>query len=200
METADRPLPLLPEEAACIQRAVEVRKREFTAGRSCARSALAELGIHGHPLLVAEGRAPVWPPGIVGSITHCDGFAAAAVARRWEILGVGIDAEPRVPLDEKLHCLICTPAEREWLHSASGTSLPYATLIFSAKEVVHKCIHPLSGTMLDFREVEITVDPTSRRFAAKYIGPNGRRLPDLRRLRGRFVAHGRYLVAGAVLT
>ena len=89
--------PLLPEEERCIGRAAGKRRREFAAGRACARKALQHFGIYGHPLVVGADRAPVWPPNIVGSITHCDGFVGVAVARQGVIRGIGLDAERARP-------------------------------------------------------------------------------------------------------
>ena len=73
---------LYPEEAASIKRAVPKRWREFTAGRLCAREALRRLGIERHPILVGEHREPLWPSGVVGTLSHCDDCYGAAVAFR----------------------------------------------------------------------------------------------------------------------
>jgi 4'-phosphopantetheinyl transferase EntD len=87
---------LFPEEETLIARAVGKRRREFTTARSCARSALAALGVAPMPILPGERGAPQWPPGFVGSITHCAGYRAAAVARSRDVLTIGVDAEPDV--------------------------------------------------------------------------------------------------------
>jgi 4'-phosphopantetheinyl transferase EntD len=85
-------------EEAAVGRAVETRRREFTTARACARLALLRLGID--PVAIpAGGRGePVWPLGVVGSITHCRGYRACAVARADEVVGVGVDAEVHEPL------------------------------------------------------------------------------------------------------
>jgi 4'-phosphopantetheinyl transferase EntD len=89
---------VFPEEEAVIRRAVEKRRREFRTVRHCARRALRELGLPPAAVLPGEHREPVWPPGVVGSLTHCTGYRAAAVAHQREVLTVGIDAEPHQPL------------------------------------------------------------------------------------------------------
>lgn len=86
-----------PEEAV-ISRAVEKRRREFRTVWHCARRALRELGLPPVAVLPGERREPVWPPGAVGSMTHCTGYRAAAVAHSRELVTVGIDAEPHEPL------------------------------------------------------------------------------------------------------
>src|SRR5690242_5958922 len=90
---------LFAEEAAAVAGAVAARRAEFAAGRSAARRALAELGIGPVALPVGERRMPVWPTGIVGSITHCVGLAAAAVAWADDLAALGIDVEPAIALD-----------------------------------------------------------------------------------------------------
>jgi 4'-phosphopantetheinyl transferase EntD len=64
---------LFPEEITLVARATEKRRREFTAGRECARAALAGLGLAAVPILRGYRGAPQWPDGVVGSITHCPG-------------------------------------------------------------------------------------------------------------------------------
>jgi 4'-phosphopantetheinyl transferase EntD len=88
---------LFPEERSAIAGAVEKRRREFVGARFCARSALEQLGLPAAPILPGPGGAPLWPEGVVGSITHCDGYCASAVASARGVLAVGIDAEPAAP-------------------------------------------------------------------------------------------------------
>ena len=71
---------LYPEEEAVVARAVAKRRREFTTVRACARTALARLGRPPAPIIPGPRGAPGWPPGIVGSMTHCDGYRACALA------------------------------------------------------------------------------------------------------------------------
>jgi 4'-phosphopantetheinyl transferase EntD len=91
---------LLPEEETYVVRAVEARRREFTTGRHCALAALGRPGLA--PTAFTRGRlgAPGWPAGVVGSITHCAGYRAAAVARVADLITIGIDAEPNEPLPD----------------------------------------------------------------------------------------------------
>ena len=77
----DIPARLFPEEEALVARSVDKRRREFTTARRCAREALARLGVPPAPILPGERGAPRWPAGVVGSMTHCAGYRAAAVAR-----------------------------------------------------------------------------------------------------------------------
>ena len=51
--------------------------------------ALTARGSHGEPL---------WPAGLVGSITHANGYRAVAIAPSEKVSAMGIDMEPLVPL------------------------------------------------------------------------------------------------------
>ena len=188
---------LYPEEAACIAAAVPARRREFAQGRLCARQALADLGILHFPLLPGKDRAPIWPAGVVGSLTHCGGTCAAAVAQADRIAGVGIDVESAEPLADELLHLVCVPAERAWLEASPEHSRGVlAKLLFSTKESVFKCFYPLTGVFLDFQDCEICIREEAGDFTAVLQHP--RLPPDLRgaELRGRFARDARHLFTG----
>ncbi|MBF4617860.1 4-phosphopantetheinyl transferase [Clavibacter sp. VKM Ac-2873] len=86
------------DESDAVATALPGRRAEFVTGRVLARQALAALGVRCGSIPVARSGAPVWPAGIVGSITHCAGLRACAVGRRDEHAGIGIDATPALPL------------------------------------------------------------------------------------------------------
>lgn len=85
---------LFPDEEALVANAVAKRRSEFATARRCAREALARLGMPPAPILSGPKREPQWPVDVVGSITHCEGYRAAAVARAGDVRALGIDAEP----------------------------------------------------------------------------------------------------------
>ena len=159
--------PLLPEEEPLVARAVEKRRREFAAGRSCARRALAQLGWSDFPLLVGPRREPVWPPGIVGAITHCPGYCAAAVARAAVVRSLGIDAEVRGPLPEGVADMVCTEAELR--HTAALDGDHWGVVLFSAKESIYKAWYPLAQRWLDYRDAELTLDLERGIFRARIL-------------------------------
>jgi enterobactin synthetase component D / holo-[acyl-carrier protein] synthase len=147
---------LLPAEAACLRLAGADRAAEFAAGRACARAALSVLGIEGFALRAASDRQPLWPEGIVGSITHTDHYCAVVVAVRREIAALGIDCESARAVGEKLWTKIAVPAERDWLGAlASDERDAGAALVFSAKEAFYKCRYPTSATRFGFHDVSI---------------------------------------------
>ena len=158
---------LLPAEAAGLSdRAVEGRRREYTAGRVCARRALRRLGIHGHPVPTAGNRAPIWPQGTTGSITHTAGYCAAAVALEPGVRAVGIDAESRTILPADVRRAICLPQELAWCAERPDEDW-WPAVYFSAKEVVYKLWSPIVGTWLDFHDAHLTIDVTAGTFEAR---------------------------------
>jgi 4'-phosphopantetheinyl transferase EntD len=133
--------------------------REFAAGRSCARLALAQLGANTQPLLSRSNRSPAWPAGIAGSITHTEGFCGAVAAHQNLLRGLGVDAERVGGVREELWPLVCTPREVDWLKQLPLIqNVTWACLFFSAKEAFYKCQHPITGEWLDFQDLTIEPD------------------------------------------
>ena len=199
--TDEGPSPeLYPDEALDIRRAREKRRLEFATGRGCARAALRQLGIADFPVRVGTRRQPVWPSGIVGSITHCQGFCAVAVVYRGSVVGLGIDAELHGPLSEDVVTAICTPPETEWLSTFSDDPAgSWSKIIFSAKESIYKCLFPILGVELDFQDVSIQIDPPSGRFSITNIAQCGLELLNSSRFDGRFATSGSRVFTSAVL-
>lgn len=149
---------LLPEEQACVARAVEKRRAEFTRGRLCARRALAALGLPERALVSGPDRAPIWPEQVVGSITHTSRYCAAAVALRGQWRGIGIDAEERDRLGPELLPMVTQPSERDWLSILPPKErAAMGTLLFSAREAFYKAQYCISRAWVDFHDVEIDV-------------------------------------------
>ena len=81
MEDVGQPVPLHPQEEELVAQAAPKRRRDFALGRACARAALSDLGQPDAVIGQGENGAPLWPAGVVGSITHTKGYAAALVAK-----------------------------------------------------------------------------------------------------------------------
>jgi 4'-phosphopantetheinyl transferase EntD len=200
-ETVPDPHPLEAEQVAT---AVVRRRIEFAAGRHCARRALARLSIENFVLRNGQDRAPCWPPGVVGAITHTgqapgEGYCGVVVARATDVVTVGVDAESTKPLKPALWAHVLTAAERSSLEvlSASAAGL-HATAIFSAKECFYKAQFPLSHRFLRFHDVEIALDPGSSMFEARLTEQAPPGLP-LARCAGRFVQDQEFVVTGIAL-
>jgi 4'-phosphopantetheinyl transferase EntD len=192
---------LFREEEQVIAHAVASRRRDFATVRSCARACLARLGYPPAPILPGVGGAPTWPAGIRGSMTHCAGYAAAAVGPHPQISAIGIDAEPDAPLPDGVLGLIATAAEHDHLAAADGPDGPnWDRLLFSAKEAVYKAWFPLVGGWLDHHDAEISFDPHNRTFTTLLSRDdlilNGR---PIHQLHGRWIWERGIVVTAVVL-
>ncbi len=167
---------LFPEEQLVVGRAVEKRRREFTTARACARAALEKLGVPPAPIPSGERGEPLWPAGVVGSITHCDGYRACAVARSSQIVTVGIDAEPNAALPHGLLGDIARPEELPSLRrlEQERPQVHWDRLLFSAKESVYKAWFPLARRWLGFEDAVVAIDPCEGTFTARLLvsGPS----------------------------
>ena len=182
-------LPLFPEELAFVATAVDKRRLEFSRGRQCARAALRRLGVADGPLLTGSQREPLWPTGVVGSITHTNELCLAAVARQANYAGVGIDVEPAQPLELAVAQRIATEAEMRAL--ARMPPLLAARLIFSAKEAFYKCQFYRTRQFLGFFDVSIELEPHGE-FSANLL-VDAEPLCRSRAFRGRWREEGGFL-------
>jgi 4'-phosphopantetheinyl transferase EntD len=158
----------LPEERALLGGAVAARLAEFATARHCARLALRRIGAPVGPILRGPKREPVWPAGIVGSITHCTGYRAAAVAHAADMLTIGIDAEPHEAIRDRVVERIMREEERAWLAEAP-TGIHWDRVIFSVKESVYKAWFPLAQAWLGFEDASVAVDPVAGTFRARLV-------------------------------
>lgn len=134
---------------------------------------VGRAGISPAPLLPGPKREPRWPAGVAGSITHCEGYRAAAVARTTDLVTIGIDAEPHQPLPPGVLDAIALPSEIARLArlAAVDPSVCWDRLLFCAKEAVYKSWFPLARRWLDFHEAEIDIAPATGTFTATLLVP-----------------------------
>jgi 4'-phosphopantetheinyl transferase EntD len=160
---------LIGPEHAATQGMIERRRREFTGGRIAVRAALATLGLPPEAVPMGRDRAPLWPGGIIGSISHSADVCAAILARRGALRSLGLDVEMDRPLPTPLMEVCCGARERDWLSTQAAEDRGrLAMLIFSAKECSYKCQYPLSGALLGYHDLVIEVDRAARAFRAVF--------------------------------
>ncbi len=194
----DDPVELGPRETAAAANFVPKRLAEFRHGRACVRRALMRLGATASDIPVGPAREPLWPVGIVGSITHDGNRAAAAVARATNFAALGLDLEPATPLEPALIPRICLPAEVECTALAAGDPGQAAKMIFCIKEAAYKALWPELRLVLDFHELEILLEAGSSEF--RVISRSGRCPAGLAaRIAGRYLCLQDFFVAGAAL-
>lgn len=163
-------IDLFAEEERSVGGAVEARRREFMTGRACARRALQRLGRAPVAIPSGERGEPSWPDGIVGSLTHCRGYRACAVASARTVRSVGIDAEVHEPLPAGVREQVAFGRELAMVADQGG-DVHLDRLLFSAKESVYKAWFPLARRWLGFEDVELTIDVDATAFCARLLVP-----------------------------
>jgi enterobactin synthetase component D len=163
------------ELPAQLRGAVDSRKREFIAGRRCAREAIGALTpeLARVPVLIGPGRDPLWPEGLVGSLSHSHGIAIAAVARAADYCAIGIDSERLMPQSTAtdIAAQIASATELEALaRTMSVSPRRILTLVFSAKETLFKCLNPLVRRFFDFRDARVlSIDLSEHAFQVQLL-------------------------------
>jgi 4'-phosphopantetheinyl transferase EntD len=166
-EMGREPPPLWESEAQALgTTAVHVRRLLFALGRAAARDALRQLEFEEVAIRRGAGGEPIWPPGVVGSISHSREVALAVVGRRAEYTGLGLDIEElaRGPSPRAAR-LVCRPAELEWVAAEPGA--PRLMMLFSAKEAVFKALYPIAGVWLGFADAELAWRADAGAFRAR---------------------------------
>lgn len=190
----------MPEEEPLIARSVAKRRNEFVTVRHCARVAMGKLGVPQAPILKGEKGEPCWPDGLVGSLTHCEGYRGAVVGRRTGVRSVGIDAEPHGVLPDGVLGAISLAEERHEI-AALPAGLHWDRILFCAKEATYKAWFPLTERWLGFEDAHITFDVDSAGTTGTFVSrilidPAARSGPPLTELAGRWsVADGLALTA-----
>jgi 4'-phosphopantetheinyl transferase EntD len=183
LDDTGQTLVLPPQEEVLVATAAPKRRRDFALGRSCARAALAHLGHCDAVIERSESGTPLWPAGILGSITHTRGYAAALVAEARNFSGVGVDAERVGGVTEDLWPRLFDDAERDHLMHSDDRAM-MATLMFCAKEAGYKA-WAMKGA-LAFRQIHIA--PQVDGFTATHAGQN---------LQGRYAVEGDLMLTAA---
>ncbi|WP_298857710.1 4'-phosphopantetheinyl transferase superfamily protein [uncultured Sulfitobacter sp.] len=188
-----------PAEAGAVRDAIPARIVEFHTGRTAARAAMRAISLPEQPVLMAQTRAPIWPDGMTGSISHSKTACVAVVGKSCEWAGIGVDLEEATALDALLIAEVCTKAERLWL----GTQPEHerglmAKLIFSAKEACYKAQYPVTGLLFGFDVLELAIDRKGSHFEASFCTAQGP-FNTGEILHGRFAHAAGLLVTGVAI-
>ncbi|MEX1827412.1 4'-phosphopantetheinyl transferase [Luteibacter sp. CQ10] len=152
-----------------VERSVAKRRAEYLAGRRVAVAALREAGAAVHDVAIGENRAPAWPTGFTGSITHASGMAAAVAMPNRGVRGVGIDIEDvatQSALEAIVQSVVDDDEYRELGDIAQRIGWPMAlTVAFSAKESFYKATAATVGRIFEFTALKIVGGDEDRLYA-----------------------------------
>lgn len=171
------------------------RREEFLRGRIAARRALSGLGLDVDSIPIGAWRQPVWPPRVVGSISHCPGLGVAAVARAADLRGIGVDV---AAADRRLSAAavrrIVSRPER-WALSERA-EVPWPLVLFCLKEAAFKAVFQAYGRRLVAGDLAFERPPAEARAGRlECLLPRPRR-----RLRGHYAFGAGFLVTCVELT
>lgn len=144
-----------------IKHSVHKRRAEFLAGRLVAKLAFFELGqltlTSNFNLKISNLRAPLWPEGIHGSITHTHNTSKCLLVPVKSRAFVGIDVENIMDtsLASDVGMLIQSNSELNMLLTAGLSRVVATTLLFSAKESLFKAVFPFVEKYLDFKDSQL---------------------------------------------
>jgi len=188
-----------PTEDGAVRGAVPRRRAEFHAGRAAARAAMVTLGLPPLPVPSDVDRTPIWPDGIVGSISHCKSVCVAVLGHSGKWASLGVDLEEDTDLAADLIDLVCVKAEQTWLATLDTRRRGLmAKLIFCAKEATYKAQYPLTGALFGFDHLEVNIDVAEAQFTARFLAPAGD-IPAGTLVRGRYAHAAGVLVTGVAL-
>ncbi|HEY4073762.1 MAG TPA: 4'-phosphopantetheinyl transferase superfamily protein [Herbaspirillum sp.] len=132
------------------------RKTDYLAGRHYAVAALRAAGCEdATPPAMGEDRLPQWPAGWLGSITHSNGEAMAAVGNAGVTRLLGIDVETLIDPASVDGIAALVALEGELALFEDHTPSQALTLLFSAKESLYKALYPDTRRFMDFSAARI---------------------------------------------
>ena len=134
-----------------------IREQEYSLGRYCAKQAMKAIGIDCNVIESSPHGFPIWPNGIVGSISHSKGMCLSAVAKSMDFKAIGIDIEQLNRIKQSSVERITHQKEIVEI----GSDLKKATLLFSIKEAFYKAQFPIYKTHLNFKDLAFSYDFSS---------------------------------------
>ena len=154
--------PRYQSDVDAVINAVTSRQREYIAGRVLARELLGRLGVNAHTIASGPKREPLWPSGIVGSISHNELCCAVVVAQNSVVTSVGIDIETTGRIDRQLWGHLFTEEETKHLLQLEPVAQTrQATVFFSIKEAFYKYQFPITQGWVGFRDVSVHQEDAS---------------------------------------
>lgn len=162
-----------------IKSSVAKRQASFLAGRALVAHAFGLAQLPPCDIPIGPNRAPIWPTGISGSISHTTKFCACAISQN-PMQFVGIDIETFLTA-KKLPAVmkrVITDPEKSWLATqGSEIDLNLCTLIFSAKETIYKALFPIAQHFFGFDAAHISALPNGQTIQFRLTQHLHRSLP-----------------------
>ncbi|MCI2286167.1 4'-phosphopantetheinyl transferase superfamily protein [Colwellia sp. MSW7] len=140
-----------------LNEAVVKRQSEYLCQGYVAVKALSKLGFTTYNVSTGKHREPIWPHGVLGSITHTNTSAFCTVALRKNVRYLGIDHENWISSMnvEEIKRSIINSQEDKLISQIDLAYEQAFTLVFSAKESLFKALFPSLQCYFDFKDAQI---------------------------------------------
>ena len=144
-----------------LNKAIDVRKADFLAGRAMLKAAQNLLGLTDAQIGIGENRAPIWPDDRRGSLSHTHGLVASFLTSRQDLsLGVDVETIATGNSAKAIKQQVLSHAERKMIDAADDWPLNMlTTLAFSAKETLFKALYPQVKSFFGFDAAELKETP-----------------------------------------
>jgi enterobactin synthetase component D / holo-[acyl-carrier protein] synthase len=186
-------------EQALVSHAVEKRQREFATGRTLARRLFGKMGLETRAIGQRQNRSPIWPTGVLGSISHCDDLCVVAVARdNVGIRSLGVDVEPTGPLPSEIWEEVARDDEYKMLSSGKDDLAIGMLRLFSAKEAAYKCLYPVTQQTVEFHELRILFSMNYASFQVRCMTPILKLAAERNTIRGKQIEIGGRFCTAAI--
>jgi enterobactin synthetase component D len=208
---ANAPLPWQRADIPVPEGFAAKRANDFVAGRACALAALArhnkEVNTSASVLGRGAGGEPIWPTGVVGSISHTHQYAVAVLASKQSVVSVGVDVEMRRVLSARAQRRVCTVGEQERIATlAPAEQALHALILFSAKESIYKCLYQAVALRPGFADAALCLEalsappaPSWGRIAVSFLGGVAAGI-ERQRLQGCYAVFDQYVATFMVLS
>lgn len=142
-----------------VRKSVQARRADYLAGRVCAQAALTLIQKGTESVATGLGGEPLWPEGVVGSVSHSVSLAAASVTADAHVFAIGLDIQ--APASRSAKISLCNIASIRAdlgrislpLNSEIKPILP--ELLFSARESFFKAFYPVKKLRIGYEAVEL---------------------------------------------
>lgn len=178
---SDHPGGRFREEAEILDRFSAKRGREFLTGRACARAAMMALGCPAQPIGMKADGGPLWPGGLVGSISHTGEHCIAVVGKTERFKSIGVDLELAMGISPAVANVVLTDAELD-----SYGADDRVTTLFAIKEAFFKAYYPLAGVLIDFTDVEVDLLSDALSWCARLVNPGAAAMQGRRTMTGKY--------------
>lgn len=149
------PKSLFSEEKAICEDYEPRRLEEFSKGRYCAHQCLEVLNKQQAVGKRPDG-SPIWPEGIIGSISHSQNLAGAMLSNKRTHASLGMDIEQIGRITPDLWPVLFGTYELKLIGDQPlELQNRFSTILYSLKEAFYKMQYPITKEGMESKDLQI---------------------------------------------